>query len=60
MVGDHSTYHVPYDAQLQSDIKTVGRNVSSWMRTTGNTAAVAKDAAEPSPPRRARPVRCRR
>src|SRR5947209_12735510 len=38
LVGDHATYHVQYDAQLQSDIETVARNVSSWVRTTGSTA----------------------
>src|SRR5437763_16957336 len=32
IVGDHATYHTKYDAQLQSDIETVGRNVSSWVR----------------------------
>src|SRR5438270_8956616 len=46
IVGDHATYHVQYDAQLQSDIETVARNVSSWVRTTGTTAAVGRDAAE--------------
>ena len=28
IVGDHATYHMPLDAQLQSDIETVARNVS--------------------------------
>jgi len=28
IVGDHATYHQPLDAQLQSDIETVARNVS--------------------------------
>ena len=28
IVGDHATYHSAYDAQLQSDIETVARNVS--------------------------------
>src|SRR5438128_12198937 len=36
IVGDHATYHVQYDAQLQSDIETVARNVSSWVRTTAS------------------------
>ena len=27
IVGDHATYHTQYDAQLQSDIETVARNV---------------------------------
>src|SRR5579864_7453471 len=28
VVGDHATYHKQYDAQLESDIETVARNVS--------------------------------
>lgn len=46
IVGDHATYHKPYDAQLESDIETVARNVSSWIRTSASTADVAADAAE--------------
>ena len=46
IVGDHATYHVPYDAQLQSDIETVARNVSSWVRTSKSTEALAQDAVE--------------
>ena len=32
IVGDHATYHKQYDAQLESDIETVARNVSPWVR----------------------------
>jgi acetolactate synthase-1/2/3 large subunit len=46
IVGDHATYHTKYDAQLQSDIETVARNVSSWVRTSSSTAALPGDAAE--------------
>ena len=46
IVGDHATYHVRYDAQLQSDIETVARNVSKWVRTSASTAALCRDAAE--------------
>lgn len=46
IVGDHATHHVQYDAPLQSDIETVARNVSSWVRTSSSTAALAQDAAE--------------
>src|SRR6202166_1534043 len=31
IVGDHALSHRPYDAQLQSDIETVARNVSSFI-----------------------------
>lgn len=46
IVGDHATHHVPYDAQLQSDIETVARNVSPWVRTSQSTQALCQDAAE--------------
>jgi len=36
IVGDHATTHVGYDAPLQSDIETVARNVSTWVRTSKN------------------------
>ncbi|NLD77311.1 MAG: acetolactate synthase large subunit [Acidimicrobiales bacterium] len=46
IVGDHATYHKQYDAQLESDIETVARNVSSWIRTSNETSSLAADAAE--------------
>ncbi|HEY8545495.1 MAG TPA: acetolactate synthase large subunit [Acidimicrobiales bacterium] len=46
VVGDHATYHKPYDAQLESDIVTVARNVSPWIRTSSSPADVGRDAAE--------------
>jgi acetolactate synthase-1/2/3 large subunit len=46
IVGDHATYHTQYDAQLQSDIETVARNVSTWVKTSSSTPQLATDAAE--------------
>ncbi len=47
IVGDHATYHVQYDAQLQSDIETVARNVSpGFVRTSKSTADLCRDAVE--------------
>src|SRR4051795_11763606 len=46
IVGDHATYHTKYDAQLQSDIETVARNFSGWVRTSQSTAALPGDAIE--------------
>src|SRR3712207_1351627 len=46
IVGDHATYHRQYDAQLQSDIETVARNFSSWVRTSESTQALPGDAGE--------------
>src|SRR5437764_13849689 len=46
IVGDHATYHTQYDAPLQSDIESVARNVSSWVRTSRSTAELARDAVD--------------
>ncbi len=46
IIGDHATYHTQYDAQLQSDIETVAKNVSKWIKTTPETSELAADAAE--------------
>src|SRR5436309_11811878 len=46
IVGDHATYHTKYDAQLQSDIETVARNPSGWVRTSKRTAELPSDAVE--------------
>lgn len=47
IVGDHATYHVKYDAQLQSDIETVARNVSpGFVRTARSTETLCQDGAE--------------
>lgn len=46
IVGDHATYHTKYDAQLQSDIETVARNVSTWVRTCPATSQLAADTVE--------------
>ncbi len=37
--------HRAYDAQLQSDIETVARNVSAFVRTSESTAQLGADAA---------------
>jgi acetolactate synthase I/II/III large subunit len=46
IVGDHATYHTQYDAQLQSDIETVARNCSGWIRVSTRPDDVAADAAD--------------
>ena len=47
IVGDHATSHTRYDAQLQSDIETVARNVSpGFVRTSQRTAELCRDAAD--------------
>ena len=46
IVGDHALDHQRYDAQLQSDIETVARNVSTWVRSSGSSGEAGADAAE--------------
>lgn len=46
IVGDHAKYHVQYDAQLQSDIETVAKNCSKWIKTSQETSEIGSDAAE--------------
>lgn len=47
IVGDHATYHVQYNAQLQSDIETVARNVSpGFVRTSQSTADLCRDTVD--------------
>lgn len=46
LVGDHATYHARYDAPLQSDIESLARPVSRWVRRSSTVQRVAADAAE--------------
>lgn len=47
IVGEHATTHIQYDAQLQSDIETVARNVSpGFVRTATSAAQLGQDAAD--------------
>jgi acetolactate synthase-1/2/3 large subunit len=46
IVGDHATYHKQFDAQLESDIETVARNVSTFIRWSAKPGEVGADAAE--------------
>src|SRR5213592_4121082 len=46
IVGDHATYHRPLDAPLASDIESVARNVSGWIRDCRLAQDVGRDASE--------------
>ena len=46
IVGDHATYHAQHDPPLQSDIETIARNVSTWVRTSRKTEDLARDAVD--------------
>ncbi|MEE6260998.1 acetolactate synthase large subunit [Plantactinospora sonchi] len=44
IVGDHPTYHKPYDPPLESDIETVARSLRGPVRRPANAAGVRPDA----------------
>lgn len=46
IIGDHALYHKQYDAPLESDIETLARNVSNWIRTSTATDQIGTDTAE--------------
>ena len=46
IVGDHATFHQQYDAPLASDIESVARNVSRWIRSSASPADVGRDASD--------------
>lgn len=46
IVGDHATYHKRYDAPLESDIESIAKAVSGWVRTTLSINTVALDTCD--------------
>src|SRR5579862_9538877 len=45
IVGDHATYHRQYDAPLTSDIETLVRPNSHWVKTSPDARSIAADGA---------------
>src|SRR6476469_4976817 len=46
VVGDHATWHRPYDPPLAADTEALARTVSRWVRVARDTASVGRDASE--------------
>lgn len=46
IVGDHATYHRHYETPLASDVETLARNVSTWVRTSRAPEDIGHDTAE--------------
>src|ERR1700733_11322049 len=44
VVGDHATTHLAYDPPLASDIASLARPVSRWLRSSATPQALASDA----------------
>ncbi len=45
VVGDHATYHRPFDAPLTADTEALARTVSQWVRTSATSLRVGPDGA---------------
>jgi acetolactate synthase-1/2/3 large subunit len=45
IVGDHATYHRPFDAPLTADTEGLARAVSNWVLTSTSSSRVGADAA---------------
>ncbi|MCB1691480.1 MAG: acetolactate synthase large subunit [Pseudomonadales bacterium] len=46
LIGDHATYHKQYDAPLTSDIITLAKPVSHWVRSVKDAQSLPSDAAD--------------
>jgi acetolactate synthase-1/2/3 large subunit len=46
IVGDHATFHRPYETPLAGDIEALARPYSAWLRTCRSAADVGRDCAE--------------
>ncbi|HTO09276.1 MAG TPA: acetolactate synthase large subunit [Myxococcota bacterium] len=54
VIGDQATWHLAADAPLTSDIESLARPVSRWLRKAATAAALASDTAEAIAAARAR------
>lgn len=45
IIGDHASWHLPFDAPLASDIASLAAPVSGWQRKIARTEDIAGDAA---------------
>jgi len=46
LIGDHASWHLPHDAPLTSDIDSLARPVSGWVRASTAADRLAADVAE--------------
>jgi acetolactate synthase-1/2/3 large subunit len=46
IVGDHATFHRPYETPLAADIEALARPYSGWLRTCHSAESVGRDCAE--------------
>ena len=46
LVGQHATFHLQHDTPLTSDIESIARPYSKWLRTSSSPAQIGRDASE--------------
>jgi acetolactate synthase-1/2/3 large subunit len=46
VIGEHATWHLPFDPPLNADIVSLARPVSAYLETIGSAAAVSSDTRE--------------
>jgi len=46
LVGQHATDHLKYDTPLTSDIESIARPYSKWLRTSRSSSEVGRDTAD--------------
>jgi len=46
LIGDHTSWHLPYDSPLTSDIESLAKPVSGWLHRIKNASESATAAAE--------------
>lgn len=46
IVGDHATFHLQHDAPLTSDIVSLAKPVSAWIRSGQDATTISQDAAD--------------
>ncbi|HTV57364.1 MAG TPA: acetolactate synthase large subunit [Verrucomicrobiae bacterium] len=46
LIGQHAISHLPYDTPLTSDIESIARACSKWVRTSSSVSAAGRDAAD--------------
>ena len=46
IIGNHPHYHIGFDAPLTSDIETLARNFSCWIKSCSTSQTLAQDGAD--------------
>lgn len=46
LIGEHATWHIAADAPLNSDIESLARPVSAWLRRNNSSQELARDAVD--------------